>query len=254
MNKHEEITNIIKKRIYDKTYPSGTLIPQQDVLAREFKVSRPTIKKAVDSLIALGLLSSQRGIGTRVLSHDISYKTNEYPADIHKGLTYLLGEGRITCIIINFSLEFPDDHLQKALQLSSSSPVYNIIRLRKIDNKPYAIEHTFMPVELVPNLSEDVLYHSIYQYIQETLELEFSGAYRNIHADKPSELDQEYLECSFDDPVLEVEQVVYLKKGAPVEYSRSRHKYNNSSYSLYDPFLRKQYNNEQRGVAIESNE
>ncbi|MBC8829849.1 UTRA domain-containing protein, partial [Escherichia coli] len=45
---------------------------------------------------------------------------------------------------------------------------------------------------------------------------------------------QEYLACGEHDPVLEVEQVVYLKDGRPVEYSRSRHRYDTRSFIMVD--------------------
>ncbi|MEG1045361.1 UTRA domain-containing protein, partial [Carnobacterium sp.] len=36
------------------------------------------------------------------------------------------------------------------------------------------------------------------------------------------------------DPVLEVEQLVYLKDGRPFEYSRSRHRYDKRSYTVLE--------------------
>ncbi|MBC1253795.1 UTRA domain-containing protein, partial [Listeria welshimeri] len=38
-------------------------------------------------------------------------------------------------------------------------------------------------------------------------------------------LDQQYLDCASDDPVVEVEQTVYLNNGLAFEFSRSRHRY-----------------------------
>ena len=36
--------------------------------------------------------------------------------------------------------------------VDAEQPVYNIHRLRILDNEPYILEHTFMPANLVPGL------------------------------------------------------------------------------------------------------
>ena len=40
--------------------------------------------------------------------------------------------------------------------------------------------------------------------------------------------------CKDDDPILQVEQVVYLENGRPIEYSRSRNRFDTRGYSLLD--------------------
>ena len=118
--------------------------------------------------------------------------------------------------------------------LRENQPVYKLIRLRYVDDKPYVLEHTYMAADIVTGLDEEVLLGSIYDYLINELGLTFGGAYRKIHADRASEYDQKYLNCDVHDPVLEVEQVVYLKDGRPLEYSRSRHRYDSRSYTVLE--------------------
>ncbi|MCH0447070.1 UTRA domain-containing protein, partial [Enterococcus faecium] len=42
------------------------------------------------------------------------------------------------------------------------------------------------------------------------------------------------LNCAENDPVLEVQQVVYLKDGQPIEYSSSRNRFDVRNYSVLD--------------------
>ncbi len=51
---------------------------------------------------------------------------------------------------------------------------------------------------------------------------------------QPDDYDQKYLNCSVSDPVLQVEQAVYLENGRPIEYSRSRNRFDTKGYSLLD--------------------
>lgn len=233
MTKYEMISNEIRQRIREGVYSVGSYIPDQVTLAKEFGVSRMTVKKGMDILELEGLILRKRGAGTLVkktaLSEGQTASIMEY-----EGLTKQLASRELKSEIISFTLDFPDEHVQEKLMLDKHDPIYKIIRLRVVDGEPYILEHTIMNATLIPGISEEILNHSIYEYIHEDLNLQFGGAHRIIHADKSSKYDQEYLNCSENDPVLEIEQVVYLEDGTPFEYSRSRNKYNTRSYNVID--------------------
>src|SRR5699024_11757621 len=82
---------------------------------------------------------------------------------------------------------------------------------------PNTLEHTIMNAYLIPGINEEILHQSIYDYIHQELNLQFGGAHRIIQADKASEYDQKYLKCEEHDPILEIEQVVYLEDGTRSE-------------------------------------
>jgi GntR family transcriptional regulator len=233
MTKYEMIANKIRQRIREGAYSVGSLIPDQVTLAKEFGVSRMTVKKGMDILELEGLILRKRGAGTLVkktaLSEGQTASIMEY-----EGLTKQLTGKDVKSEIISFKLDSPDEHIQEKLMLDKHDPIYKIIRLRVVDNEPYILEHTIMNATLIPGINEKVLHHSVYQYIHEDLKLQFGGAHRVIHADKSSKYDQEYLDCDENDPILEIEQVVYLEDGTPFEYSRSRNKYNTRSYNVVD--------------------
>lgn len=141
---------------------------------------------------------------------------------------------KLTSKIIEFTVEFPDVEIAERLQVEQSAPVYKIIRLRLLDGKPYALEHTYMACDLVPGLDDSILLASVYDYLWNTLHLKFAGSYRHITAEKPDQYDKDHLACRDDDPILQVEQVVYLENGRPIEYSRTRNRYDVRGYSLLD--------------------
>ncbi len=233
MLKYEMIATNIREKIHAGIYPPDSLLPDQISLCKEYECSRMTIKKAFDILAMEGLVYRQRGAGTFVMKNALANKQDASLRD-YEGLTKMMGEAHISSQIIEFTILFPDEKTQEQLLIKKNQPVYSIIRLRLLDGNPYVLEHTIMPVDLVHGLSEDILKHSIYAYLKETLGYVLSGAFRKINADKPSEYDKTYLNCGEHDPVLEVEQVVYLKDGRPIEYSRSRHRYDTRSFVMLD--------------------
>lgn len=232
--KYESIADEIRRRIKKGIYKQNQLIPDQVTLAAEFGVSRMTIKKALDGLAMEGLIYTRRGDGTYVLGN-ISLKVeSNSPAEEHRGLTAEYGQKRVSSKIIKFDIKFPDDSLQSHLKLQPNEPVFEIIRLRLVDLKPYVLEHTYMPQKLMPNLSKTIILSSIYSYLQEQVGLKLGGAYRKIHADFANEFDIQYLNSKKGEPVLEVEQVAWLADGTPFEYSFSRNRHDTRSYTVLD--------------------
>lgn len=235
MPKYVEIADVLRKRIKDGTYPKESFLPHQTELVKEFGVSRMTIKNAINILIMEGLLLSKRGSGTKVLNHSFwdrdTSSVNEY-----KGLSYQMKMQKrdLQSQVITFEVCFPDSRVQEMLKVAAEEPVYHVIRLRILDGQPYILEHSFMPVDLVTGLTKEILHRSVYDYLLEELNYKFAGVYRTFQAAKSDEYDRQYLKCQSDDPVLELEQIIYLESGRPIDYSRSRNRYDIRGYSMLD--------------------
>ncbi|MFC6465248.1 GntR family transcriptional regulator [Marinilactibacillus sp. GCM10026970] len=63
-----EIAETLRKKILSGEYPVNTLIPSEVELERTFEVSKITIRKAVEMLVADGYLEKRSGKGTTVIS------------------------------------------------------------------------------------------------------------------------------------------------------------------------------------------
>jgi GntR family transcriptional regulator len=232
--KYRQIFETIKSRILDGTYPVGSLIPDQNSLAEEFKTSRMTVKKSLDMLAKEGFIYSRRGAGTYVRKNALAQR-DALPVNEYEGLTHQLGADRVKSKVISFNVTFPDEEIQERLGIKASDPVYEIKRLRLCDDRPYVFEHTFMPIRMVPNLTEDVLRHSVYSFLQKEFGFKIGSAFRRISAEKTMQEDIDYLESEKGDPILQVIQVVYLEDGRPLEFSCNRHPYNGDhAYTVLD--------------------
>jgi LacI family transcriptional regulator len=70
--KHEQITQQLRERLQQEVYETGDFLPAERLLAEEFGVSRPTLRKALEPLVEAGALVNLPGIGTRVASTNAS--------------------------------------------------------------------------------------------------------------------------------------------------------------------------------------
>lgn len=226
MVRYRAVADDIRSKILTGAYSSKNALPEQVILAKEYNTSRMTIQKALEILRNEGLIYSARGSGTYVRKNARMLSELDSLADVYEGVTKLLGnKGKVTSDIIEFSIRFPNEIECEKLMIDSHKPVYDIVRLRFFKDEPLLLEYTIMPIEVIPNITEDILNHSIYSYIEDTLGYQIGVANRRIHADRPNKKDKLYLDCKDNDPVLEVDQVVFLDSGIPFEYSQTRHRY-----------------------------
>lgn len=68
------------------------------------------------------------------------------------------------------------------------------------------------------------------------LKLKFGRAYRKIKASKSDQYDQKHLLAKKDDPMLELEQLIWLNNGKTVVYSTSQNRYDQRNYPIVENF------------------
>ncbi|MEX0566183.1 GntR family transcriptional regulator [Raoultella terrigena] len=219
------IAREIKKRIISQQYPASMPLPDQFALAAEFNTSRMTIQQAMRQLIVEGLIYTRKGQGTFVRKNFLQLSQWDLPGSDYFGATKTWANlGAVSSRVVRFELRFPSEKEQTSLLINADSPVYDFVRLRLLNDEPMSLDATVMPVNLVPGLNRSHLESSVFQYV-ETLGLKIMGSYRVVRAIKPGELEQQHLVCEAGDPVLEVEQVIYLEDGTPLEYAHCHYRY-----------------------------
>lgn len=63
---YRQVADTIRQRINDGTYPRGSLLPKEELLAAELDEHRATVNKALNILKSEGLLYVHKGVGTYV--------------------------------------------------------------------------------------------------------------------------------------------------------------------------------------------
>lgn len=224
MAKYEEIVNNLQKKISNDEYKVNEQLPLEKELCNEYGVSRITIKKAVDILVMKGLVVKRRGAGTFVKDIQKSDIKEMSESNMISGFTGAFSDKEVKSKILEFSIIPADEEVANKLRLEKDDFVYNICRVRYADGEPYVIEYTYMPIKVIIGLKREILEKSIYNYIQEVLNFKVKSAHRIVRAKNPNEIECSYLNISENSPILEVEQIAFLDKGIPFEYSIAHHR------------------------------
>jgi GntR family transcriptional regulator len=63
---YHQLADILLERIRKGTYSPGQMIPSETDLAKQYRIGRPTVRQAMDTLVKKGLIQRKRGAGTFV--------------------------------------------------------------------------------------------------------------------------------------------------------------------------------------------
>lgn len=218
--KYRKIYSDIKKNILTNHYRAGSMLPTQEFFSKKYDVSRVTLKKALELLENEGLIYSKQGSGTFVRRQIGDTSDSMLPLDLPIGTTYSYRDHEISSKVLHFDARLPNENEQTNLYIKPHMPVYEYKRVRYVDKKVYSYEHTIMPVAIGP-LSEEVLHHSVYEYLGHQIKLQITDARRVIYAAEATEEVAEALEIDSQKPVLVIEQVAYDQNGHAFEHSKS---------------------------------
>lgn len=235
MLKYESVASDIRDKIASGAYAPNDQLPTTPELCDQYRVSKITIKKAMDELSQQGLVARRRGSGTYVkrvttpeakspAGWDMSSQMTGFCAD-HKG-------HKVTSEVHDFSVVRPTVEIASLLGVESDEFAYHVCRTRLVDGIPHVIEYTYMPIKLIPDLRERNVESTIYGYLEDELGLKIGSAHRIIKAVLPTPDEVEWLDIEPTQPLLEVKQVGFLDDGVPFEYSIARHCRGYEFYSI----------------------
>lgn len=231
--KYKKIYEDMREKIETGQYQVGDQLPDEMSVCRQYSCSRMTVKKAYDMLVMEGYIYRKQGQGSFVQLRSLKHKP-EFKLEERELLGFTrASKGKGQSKILHFGLMFATPEIAKHLNIRVNDPVYDICRVRMIEDRPYVIEQTYISPNVIPGITKSVLQGSIYDYIETTLGSRIGASQRTTFADVSTEQDQQELGLQPVEPVLVVEQVAFLDNGTPFEYSFSRHRYDLFRFSVY---------------------
>jgi GntR family transcriptional regulator len=193
--------------------PDDALPPERD-LARDFSVSRITVRKALDGLVGEGLLTRRQGSGTFVCARvekNFS-KLTSFSEDMRaRGRT-----PRSVWLRKSAGTVTPEEAL--TLRASPGTPVYRFHRIRFADDAPMALEYATILASCLPSLEsvESSLYAALERVGNRPVR-----ALQRLRAVLFTAEQAELLQAKERDPGLLVERLGFLKDDRAAEFTQS---------------------------------
>jgi len=203
-------------------YEPNTFLPSENELMGYYGTSRETVRKALNFLSQDGYIQKIRGKGSVVL------ETNrlDFPVPSLISFKELSKKMNISTKTNVKSLKImkPDPYIEKHLDTKENEEVWEVIRVRNIDDQNVILDKDYFKRDIVPNLTINICEQSIYEYIENELNLEVSYAKKIISAQDATKEDKEFLDLNHYNVVVVVQNYVYLKDTTLLQYTESRHR------------------------------
>ena len=192
---------------------AGTRLPPERDLARRARVSRETVRRALDSLERRGLVTRRvgRGGGTFVADGKVELAGLAGLSDQLRALGLRAG-ARV------LSAEEVDDGPSALGEYAADE----IVRVRLAEGEPVALERTWLRADLFPGLLDYPLDGSLYQLLRERYDDVPVRAVERLEPALATPEDADALEIHPGAPLMSVERVAYSASGAALEFSRDR--------------------------------
>ena len=229
MLKYQIIANEIENNIYSNDLPQGTKLPTVEALASEYKVSKSTIVKAIESLVSRKIVYQLQGSGIFVRRRN---RTGYINLNVTQGFTTSLKEFNITSKILDFNLIKADKEIAELIECDINDDIYLIKRLRYIDEEIMCYEEAYYKKSIVPYLNKEIATGSIFEYLQTALNLNLGFSDRYLHLEKLDDNLANLLNLSPNDPAMVVLEQIYLSSGICFNVSKLVYNYKNTRFFL----------------------
>lgn len=148
----------LRRDILSGAIPPGDYLPSESKLVAEQQVSRGTVRRAVDELVAEGLVVSHNGRGHRVRqSTELVWRASDPernvgspdggPSDAWS--RSVREQGRVPSEQITAEIAYADEMVARWLHLAPGEAVSVRRRLRFVDGTPYSTADSFYPRSIV---------------------------------------------------------------------------------------------------------
>ncbi|MFC3612301.1 GntR family transcriptional regulator [Lutimaribacter marinistellae] len=206
---------LLRDEISSGQFPPGAMLPGEKRLAEQFDVSRVTVRRALDSLAADGLIDRRAGSGTRVASTGADQAMS---ADLTTLIPQLVRMGQHSVRLLSFSYDAPPATVAQEMGIGPNERVQIAVRVRSAEGQPFSHLTTYVPEDIASNYSEaDLASVPLYQLLERS-GVVVESAHQTVSATLASPEVARALEVSTGAGLLSLRRIVRDENGRAVEY------------------------------------
>lgn len=214
----------LRRRIAEGEFTAGQRITSEVALAREYEVSRVTLRQALAELEKDDLLERRRGSGTfvRERRHPLVYELDFTTGAL---TTRLRAQGfALRADVVDTGLiDAPAPDLRQRLGLTGSDRARVIYLVRRVivDDEPAAVYRSWFSADLVPGIERsDGLEGSLAEVLAEDYGLAPDRSENDLEVVRGTSEEVALLGTTVDVPLVVVTATTFLPDGRPLEYYR----------------------------------
>ena len=214
---YQQLRDEFTRLIASQEWKPGMAIPPELTLAANYEVAQGTVRRAIESLVADGMLVRHQGKGTFVRRADFTSSLFRFFRywDSH-------GERRVPeSRILSIETRAASTEAARELKLARNAKAIHIKRLRLFDGTPILYEEIWLPhdafeplLDLAPEEFGDLLY-PLYEKLCGRV---VANAVETLFAEASEPLYAEHLDLKVGTPLIVIERLARGYDAAPIEW------------------------------------
>jgi GntR family transcriptional regulator len=215
---HAQVEQALFGSISIGVLPPGSQLPAEGELSRRYAVSRTTVRTAVQSLVARGLVEIRRGKGTFVTQPTITQELTELTGFVED--MQALGR-EPSARVLDRRLVAASETVARQLSLRRGDTVARIQRVRLADDIPLSFDETYLPQELGEKIMTDDLENQpIFSLLEQKYATPLVEAEYRLAAVASHGTVARALGMEAGSPIFLIERTTFSGNRRPVDYER----------------------------------
>ena len=212
-----QVADYVREKIYSKEWGVDERIPSEHELMAMLHLSRGTVQKGIRSLVEEGLLVQQRGRGTFVIQPVMARPSGNA---LHSFAESMVEQGiAFVTKVVDKRIERANRACAQALEIEENSTYLYLMRVRFVADEPVMLIESRINLEPCPGLENvDFERESLFCAIERTSGRPVGTAEMTYSARAAGKRRGRWLQCGERSPVLDLDQLVRLEDGTPVEW------------------------------------
>ncbi len=213
-----QIKGWIQEQIRQEVWPEHYKLVNEIDLADGLGVSRGTVRRAISELINEGMLVRIHGRGTFVASKRLEQPLAErlvaFSEDlISRGIPFE------TQVLVQSVIQ-PSERIASLLSVRPGGKVFFLQRVRCVGQAPLILLHNYVVHAHCPGIEQiDFTRYRLFEVLEGRYGLRLDWGRRTFEAQAATPEIAAHLGISDCDPVMKLEQIVFLDDGSPIELS-----------------------------------
>ncbi len=225
---HVQAENLLRNLIQLEEYRNGKFLPNEVELSEQLKISRNTLRQAINKLVFEGLLVRKKRLGTRVSANRVVSGANNW-------LSFSQEMKLLGIDVHNFELHVrwaePSKEAASFFRIDPGKKILRLERLRGKKELPFVyFISEFNPK--IPLTGSENFVRPLYEILEKDYGIIVRTSQEEISADTAGDYFAKKLEINAGDPVLIRKRYVYDAGGVPVEYNSGIYRADSFTYTI----------------------
>ena len=216
-----QLKELLLTELKSGDYPEGYMIPTELEISAMFKLSRTTVRQAIQQLVSEGWLYRIKSKGTFITTPK---RHQDFVTQIESFESQAMRRNQSpSTAVLEFRRVKATEEVAAALELKKDDLVIYLHRKRSIDGEAVFTVKTYLPASLCKFLlEEDLSQVSLYSELNKSEQTHVVQLQRKIEAVAAGKEDENYLGLVRGEPILAVTSVGCNAMKKPIEYSLTR--------------------------------